>query len=172
MKTLNWRHTGWFAKDFIFTMEQQIIGNLTIDSSWNFKALYTDEETKLNFAQKSFWDRNVSITRDGEVIGEIHSGLFGEKTLRLVSGEKFTISTSLWEQEVYWKTEEGNTVVQYWQATMSSMGKGSISLEKSLPVEMEKLLISSGLFIRQMTRWRRARKMAVIILVIASGSQF
>ncbi|MDO6389773.1 hypothetical protein Q4E40_06520 [Pontibacter sp. BT731] len=171
MKTLNWRHTGWIAKDFIFAMEQQIIGYLTIDSSWNFKALYTDEETKLSFAQRSFWDRDVLITKDGVAIGEIHSGLFGQKTLALLSGEKFTISTSFWEQEAYWKTEQGNTIIRYRQAIMSGMGKGSIRIEKSLPIEAERLLISSGLFIRQMTRWRRARKMAVIILVIAAGSQ-
>lgn len=81
MKTLNWRHTDWFAKNFIFTMEQQIIGKLTFNSSWDFNALYTDTETKLKFTQKSFWNRDVLITKDGKPIGEILIGLFGQQSL-------------------------------------------------------------------------------------------
>ena len=171
MKTLNWRHTDWFAKNFIFTMERQIIGQLTFNSSWNFNALYTDKEIKLKFVQKSFWDRNVLITKDGKTIGEIHLGLFGEQTLKLVTGERFILSTSFWEQEVYWKTEKGETIIKYQQATMSSMGKGLISSEDSLTIETEKLLISSGVFVRQLTRKRRAMTVAILIPIIAAASR-
>lgn len=170
MKTLNWKHTGWFAKNFIFTIGQQIIGQLTFDSSWNLKALYTDKETELKFAQKSFWDRDVLITKGEEKIGQIHSGLFGEHTIKLVTGEKFILSTSFWEQEVYWKTEKGETIVKYKQAAWSSMGKGLISLKDSLTVETEKVLISSGFFVRQLARKRRAITVAILIPIIAAGS--
>ncbi len=171
MKTLNWRHTGWFAKNFTFTLEQQIIGQLTFNSSWNFEALYTDKETKLKYAQKSFWDRDVLITKAGKTIGEIHIGTFGEQTLKLMTGERFILSTSFWEQDVYWKTEKGETIIKYQQATMSSMEKGLISLKDSLTIETEKLLISSGLFIRQMTRKRIARTVVIMILIIAAASR-
>lgn len=88
-----------------------------------------------------------------------------------MTGEKFILSTSFWEQEVYWKTENGETIIKYQQATMSSMGKGSISSTDLLTIETEKLLISSGIFVRQLARKRRAMAVAVVILIIAAASR-
>jgi hypothetical protein len=170
MKTLNWKHTDWSGKNFIFSIGQEIIGQLTFYSSWNFNAVYTDKETNIKFAQKGFWDRDVLITKDGRTIGEIHNGLFGQQTIKLTSGDKFILSTSFWEHEAYWKTENGETIVKYQQATMSSMGKGLISLNDSLTVETEKLLISSGLFARQI-RHKRAALIIVILIPILAASR-
>jgi len=171
MKKLNWRRTDWTARNFIFSSGQDSIGQLTFNSLWNFNAEYNDKETRIKFAPKSFWDRNVLITKDGITLGEIHIGLFGQQILKLVSGEKFIIATSFWEQEVYWKTEQGETIITYRQATMSSMEKGWISLMDSLTHETEKLLISSGLFIRQLTRKRIARTVVLILPIIAAASR-
>ena len=171
MKTLNWKRTDWTARNFIFSMGQEIIGQLTFNSLWNFNAVYTDKETKLTFAQKNFFDRDVIITKDSKTIGEIQSGLFGKQTLKLVTGERYFISTSFWEQEVYWKTRKGETIIKYQQATMSSMEKGLISLDDSLAIETEKLLISSGLFARQMTRKRIVRAVVIMIPIIVAASR-
>ena len=170
MKTLNWRHTDWFGKNFIFSIGQEIIGQLTFCSSWNFNAVYTDKETNLKFAQKSFWDRDVLITKDGNVVGEIDFGLFGTQTLKLATGERFALSTSFWEQEVYWKNEQGEIIIKYQQATMSSMGKGLISLNDSMTIETEKLLIGSGIFARQLRR-KRATLIVVIMIPILAASR-
>jgi len=86
MRTLNWKHTDWNARNFIFSVGKEIIGQLTFYSSWNFNAVYTDKETKLRFAQNGFWDRNVLITKDGQKIGEIKSGFFIHPTLILTTG--------------------------------------------------------------------------------------
>ena len=169
MKTLNWRHTDWNARTFIFSIGQEIIGQLTFNSYLNFNAVYTDKETNLKFAQKSFWDRDAIITKDGETVGEINFGLFAIQTLKLVTGEKFTLSTSFWEQEAYWKTEKGETIIKYQQATMSSMGKGLISLKDSLTIDTEKILISSGLFARQARRKRIALFIVVMIPILAAS---
>jgi hypothetical protein len=169
MKTLNWRHTDWNARNFIFTIGQEIIGQLTFSSYLNFNAVYTDKETNLKFAQKSFWDRDAIITKDGETVGEINFGLFATQTLKLVTGERFSLSTSFWEQEVYWKNEKGETIVKYQQATMSSMGKGLISLKDSLTIEVEKLLISSGLFARQVRHKRLILVAAIMIPIFAAS---
>jgi len=163
MRTLNWRHTGWSARNFIFSIGQEIIGQLTFNSLWNLNAVYIDKETNLKFTRKSFWDKEVQIAKDGKAIGEINFRLFGIQTLRLLTGEKFTLSSSFWEQEVYWKNENGDTIIKYQQATMSSMGKGLIILNDSLTVEAEKLLISSGLFARHL---RLKRNALMIILMI------
>lgn len=171
MKILNWSSTGWFAKNFVFKFEQQILGELTFNNSWLYNGEYSDQETKLKFFQNSFWDRNIVVIKDAVRIGEIHIGLFGEQTLKLLTGEKFYLSTSFWEQEVYWKTERGETIVKYQQELMSSLEKGLISAEDSLTLEMEKLLISSGIFVRQMIRQRIARVVVIFIPIIAAGSK-
>jgi len=169
MKTLNWRHTDWNARNFIFSIGQEIIGQLTFNSYWNSNAVYTDKEANLKFTQKSFWDRDVKITKDGKTIGEIDFGLFGTQSLKFVTGERFTLSSSFWEQEVYWKNEQGETIIKYQQATMSSMGKGLISLKDSLTVETEKLLIGSGIFVRQLRRKRAALIVVIMIPILAAS---
>jgi hypothetical protein len=168
MKTLNWRHTGWNARNFLFTIGQEITGQLTFNSFWNFHAVYTDKETNLKFSQKGFWDRGVLITKDGKTLGEIDFGLFGKQTLKLVTGERFNLSTSFWEQETLWKNEKGDIIVKYQQATMSSLGKGLISLNETLTIETEKLLVSGGLFIRKVMQKRRS--LIVVIVILLSGA--
>lgn len=96
MKTLNWRHTDWSAKNFVFFLGQEIVGQLTFQSSWNFNAVYTDNKTRLKFTQKSFWDRKVSITRDDKEVGEMDSGLLGKQTLKLSTGETFELVSNFW----------------------------------------------------------------------------
>ena len=169
METLHWRHTDWFAKNFIFTIGQEIIGQLTFNSSWNFNAVYNDNETKLTFAQKSVWTKDVRITKDGKAIGEIEFKLFGIQTLKLVSGERFTLSSNFWGRDVHWKNDTGEPIVKYQQATMSSMGKGLISLKDSLTTETQKVLISSGLFIRQLMHKRIALFIVIMIPILASS---
>ena len=171
MKTLNWRHTDWSARNFIFSIGQEIIGQLTFYSSWNFNAVYTDKETRLKFTQNGFWDRSVLITKDGEKIGEIKSGFFIHPTLRLATGEKYILSSNIWGRDVNWKTENGETIIKYEQASLSSMGKGLINLKDSLTLETEKLLIGSGLYIRQYIHKRAAVMVAIAIPIIVASNR-
>jgi len=170
MKTLNWRHTDWSARHFIFSVGEEIIGQLTFYSSWNFNAEYTDKETKLRFSQKGVWNSNVLITREEERIGEIESGFFKHPTLRLTTGEKFILSANVWGRDVSWKSEKGETIINYEQATWSSMGKGRINLTDSLSPETEKLLISSGLYIRKFIHKRAAVVVAMAIPILAASN--
>jgi len=171
MKTLNWNRTGWNARNFIFSIGQEIIGQLTFNSSWNLNAVYIDKETNLKFARKSFWDNDVQIIKDGKAIGDINFRLFGIQTLKLLTGEKFTLSSSFWEQEAYWKNENGDIIIKYQQKTMSAMGKGQISLEDSLTIESQKLLISSGLYARQVRLKRNALMISLMIPFLAATKQ-
>ena len=65
MKTLHWRHTDWNARRFIFSIGQEIIGQLSFNSPWNFNATYTDHKTNLLFIQKGYWNKDTTITRNG-----------------------------------------------------------------------------------------------------------
>ena len=170
MKTLNWRHTDLSARNFIFSVGQEIIGQLTFHSTWKFNAVYTDKETNLRFVQNGFWDNDVLISKDDQKIGKIKCGFFIHPTLLLTTGEKFILSSNVWGRDVNWKTEKGETIIKYEQATLSSMGKGLITLKGSVNIEIEKLLICSGLFIRQYVHRRAAVIVAIGIPIIAASN--
>ena len=168
MKKLNWRHTDWNARNFVFLLGQEIIGQLSFNSTWNFNAVYTDKETRLKFTQKGFWDRRVSITRDGKEIGEIERVFFDKQTLTLITGEKYELVSNIWGRDLSWKNSAGETIIKYQQATMSSMGKGTITLTDSLTIEAGKMLVTSGLFIRQLILKRRTLIVMIFIPILAA----
>jgi hypothetical protein len=169
MKTLNWRHTDWNARTFVFSLGKEIIGQLKFHSPWSFNAVYTDKETKLKFSQKNSWYGKIRITRDQKPVGEIDSGLFGKQILKLATGEKYELVSNFWGRDVQWKNSKGEMIINYKQATMSSMGKGTISLADSLTIELEKLLVSSGLFVRQLVIKRVAVLVAIFVPILAAS---
>jgi hypothetical protein len=169
MKTLNWRHTDWSARQFVFSLGQEIIGQLTFHSSWNFNAVYTDNVTRLNFSQDGFWSGKILITRDEKVIGEIDSGILSKQTLKLVTGDKYDLTSNFWGRNVKWKNEKGETIVNYKQASMSSMGKGTINLVDSLTIELEKILVGSGLFVRMLIVKRIALTVAIVVPITVAS---
>jgi len=170
MKSINWKSTDWSGRKFIFSIGKEIIGKLNFYSSWNLNAVYTDKETKLKFTQKSFWNRNVRITKEGKTVGEVKFSFFGNQTLKLATGESFTLSTNAWGRNVHWKAQDGQIIIKYKQAPLSSMGKGVISLAESLTNDTEKLLISSGLFVRQLIHKRVAMTIAIAVPIIVTLS--
>ncbi|MEA5520810.1 hypothetical protein [Limnoraphis robusta] len=163
MKTLNWRHTDWSARNFIFFIGQEIIGQLTFHNTWDFNAVYTDNDTRIRFKQRNFWDSKVSITRDEKIIGEIDAGLFKKLTIKLLTGEKYQLATNFWGRDVGWTNSDGERIINFKQATFSSMGKGTINLKDNLTLDTEKLLISSGLFVRQLIQKRVVLATAIMI---------
>jgi hypothetical protein len=171
MRTVNWRHTDWGARNFVFSVGETIIGHLSFYSSWNFNAVFTDQNVRIKFSQKNFWNRDVMISQAEQKIGEVTFSLFGNQLLTLETGERFTLSTNVWGRNVTWKNQHGEVIVQYRQATMSSMGKGVINLVDSLPGETEKLLMSCGLFVRQLILKRVALVVAMFIPIIAASNR-
>ncbi|MBF9239622.1 hypothetical protein I2I05_19675 [Hymenobacter sp. BT683] len=169
MKTSTWKCADWLAQRFVITLERQREGQLLFTSWWHHDAVYTDHDTKLQFARKSFWSSDIFITKDGEPLGEIRFGLFGEPALTRASGELFVLSTSLWEQEAYWKTAGGETLMRFQQAALSFIGKGVIRSAEALPRELETLLVSSGVFAQQLSRNRTVLLVAMLLLLIAGN---
>jgi len=156
MQTIEWNHVGWSTLNFVFSLEEKPIGQLDFSGLWNFKAVYSDPETALYFTPKGFWNRKVIITEREKVIAEVKRGAFTPLTLYLASGEQFTLHANVWGRDVQWKNEKGDSIIQYKQATLGNMAKGSIVFKASLPLETAKILMSSGLYIRQYLRKRGA----------------
>jgi hypothetical protein len=173
MKTLNWRHTDVSARIYVFQIGQEIIGQLRFNSYWNFNAVYADKETKLRFIESNdFLRRTVSITRDGKLIGKMRSGLFAKQTLELLNGEKYVLTSNLWGRDVRWENSKGEPIMKYQQATMASMEKGVINLKDTLTEETEKLLMSAGLFMRQLILKRILLIFLFLIPILAASKRY
>jgi hypothetical protein len=47
IKTLDLKRTDWNARNFIISIGQELIGQLSFNSIWNLDAIYTDKHTQL-----------------------------------------------------------------------------------------------------------------------------
>lgn len=171
MKTFTWQRLNWFATRFLVRMEQHPVGQLLFTSSWNWDAEYTEQDTTLRFVQPSAWSNEVLVTQDGQPVGGIRFRLFGEQTLQLASGEYFVLSTSPWQQEVYWKTPSGETLLTYQQATWSARSTGIISSPNALSAELERLLLSSGIYMRQLSQMRTALLILILLPLLSTANR-
>src|SRR6187402_2923056 len=149
MQTLQWRHTDWTARKFVFQLGSDIIGQLTFNNYWNLNAVYTDAETRIKFSEKSFFDDSVVVTQNEKVIGTLSCG-FMRQSLTLTGGERYDLVSNFWGRDVKWKNQHGEELIKYYQATLSTMGRGTINTNGTLSRETEILMISGGLFIKQM----------------------
>jgi hypothetical protein len=149
MNTLQWRHTDWTAKSFVFSIGEKIIGQLTFAGSLTFSATYNSNKNKLKFSEKDFWGKEVSIEKDGNVVALFSHNIFGNQTLTLKNGDKFSLTSDFWGSNAKWQNLKGDTIVTYSAATMSTMGKGTIHISENMDEEIEEILFSGGLFIKQ-----------------------
>jgi|GEM_PF-1933254 len=173
MKTLNWRHTDWNARNFIFFIGQEIIGQLNFNSLWNFNGFYTDKESKIQFKEYGgyFWKRAVSIIENDKIIGEITYNFFLEPKLKLVAGDTYLLTSNFWGRDVKWINAQNEIVMKYDQATMSSMGKGTITYKDSLSTETEKLLMTAGIYVRQLILKRASLLIVIMIPILTTASR-
>ncbi len=170
MKTLNWRHTDWSARKFIFFSGQEIIGELNFNSAWNFNGTYVDSGSEFQFRENAdrIWKRRVFITRNGQLVGSLHYQLFRDPQLQLATGETFILPSNFFGRNVQWTNSKNEAIVKYEQASMTSMGKGTITLTTPLPAETEKVLIIAGLYIRQLILKKTSLLLIVLIPIFAS----
>lgn len=172
MKILNWRHTDWRANNFLVYLGKQIVGQLRFISSWNFNAIYTDSENKITFKEKGYFDTTTEISKeDGSLIGLMKAKAFGRPTIRLANSEHYELISNFWGRDVQWRDAKGEPVIKYAQATMNSMGKGSITTTVPLAAETEKILFASGLYNIQLFNRKAMYFVAIMIpLLVATRS--
>jgi hypothetical protein len=161
MNTLQWRHTDWTGRNFIFWLNEKVIGELTFKSSWDLNAVYQSQQAQLKFIVTGFWKNRILIMRGNEKLGEIKNGFSGKQTLTLVNGKSYVLTSGFWGRSAQWSNLNGEILIKYTTASIRSMGKGTIIVSHNLAADEKELLVSTGLFARQMLL-----KMAVMVLII------
>ena len=88
-----------------------------------------------------------------------------------MTGERFQLSTGFWQQAASWQKENGKTVIRYEHAALGSRGKGIVCSPDALPPALETLLLSSGVYVRQLTQKRTAVMVAIVMPLIAGANR-
>lgn len=144
-ETLTWKSGDWIGRE----AGNDVAGLLTFNN-WNSKATYADGRLTLSFAQKGFWNTTILVKLSQTIIGEVTRPFSGKTTLRFVTGEQYNLVSNFWGTKVRWTNGDGETLVEYHQATMSSMGKGTIVFDETLSPETRTVLAVTGVFMRQL----------------------
>lgn len=171
MKSIQWRHTDWSARRFVFQAGQELIGQLVFANNWNFDATYSSSDSRLTFTEKGFWDRKVHITRDGVEVALLTNTLFGKALLQLHSGEVYQLKSNFLGRNIQWLNSQDEVVIQYKQATLSTMGKGTVQFHQTLSNATEQLLLSSGLYMPRLVVKRMMTVMVCCIPIMAAASR-
>ncbi len=160
--TLQWKSINfWSGRKFAFWFNNIIVGQLTFNSLWNYSAIYAYQDTFLKFSEAGLWKQKIVIQQEGKVIALIEKEFFGDYILQVRSGERFKLVSNIFGRNMKWIDEKGLSVVKYTQASFTSMGKGTISFDNTLPEEFQTILASSGLFTQKLL----AKRASVVILV-------
>jgi hypothetical protein len=165
MNTMQWRHTDWVGRNFIFWLNEKVVGQLTFKNSWNLNAIYRSEQNQLKFVVSGFWKTKVKVFKNDDLIGEIETHFYGKQTLKLSNGKSYSLTSGFWGRNTQWADSKGETLIKYTTAYLRSMGKGTITISDKLAPDEKDLLVSSGLFARQLF----LKMAAVVVIVMASA---
>lgn len=169
MKSLQWRHTDWTARKYVFQSGLDTIGKLVL-GYWDSSAVYLTAESRMAFSEESFWRNTIHVKRDNVQVAVIKYEVFGPYALQLHSGEVYYLKRDFVGRNTKWENEEGAAIASYQPATFSSGGKGTLNFTQSVAEETEHLLAGSGLYLSVLFQRRiLPAVIAAFILVVMSG---
>ncbi len=164
--TFDWTVKDWSAKTFLISLNRQTVGTLLFNDLWTFNASYETDNATINFKETGYFKESIEIRKQDRPIGKIDYKVFGRKCLSLNSGQTFNLSTNFWGRNLKWINEKGENVLELKQPTLKDLGRGTILTDTDLDKELNDLLISSGLYISNLTSKKIARFMPLFIILI------
>lgn len=166
METVTWKNSDLSGVRFDFENNDQTFGTLTLLSELSSNANFTTDNDRLQFQRVGFRDNKVQIKRNNELIGEIKNRIFGRTYLQLKTGRTFKLSSNLVGRNLKWLDTNGQPIVEYKMATMSSMRKGSIIISDSLTKEEKEILPSAGIVAGRFNMYRLTFGIMTIMFLI------
>ena len=155
IKTFYWYPAHWASRDLYIADEEEVVAQMTFPSFWNFDTVYTDRYMEMEIRQAGFFRNRIEIIRNDTVLGEMNGGFWGNRVITLINGHSYWLDRSLWSSEVHWKSESGEIQMTFHQPVFSSPRKGTIYAKDDLPYEIERVLLSVGVFHRILSRRRK-----------------
>jgi hypothetical protein len=169
--TLDWIMKDWSAKTFLIGFNRQTIGELKFNDFWTFNAKYETSASVINFIETGLVKNYIEIKNQDNVIGQIDYQIFGTKKLELSDGQTFYLSTNFWGRNLKWLNDKGDILLELKQPTFKDLGRGEFLINEDIDKGVKDLLISSGLYISNLTSKKMARYV-VIMLPIIGGLRF
>jgi len=156
MEIVTWKNSDLSGVRFDFENNDQTFGTLTLLNELSSNANFITDNDRLQFIRVGYWGNKVLIKRNNVLIGEIKNRLLGQTYLELKMGRTVKLSSNLIGRNLKWLDANGQPIVEYKMATLTSMRKGFIKIDDSLTKEEKEILLSAGLVAGRFNTYRLA----------------
>ncbi len=165
MSTITWKNADLSGRRFLFEIENQEIGTLTLLTELSSNANFSTTHGNLQFKRVGFWYNKILLKKNDVLIGEIVNRILGPAFLKLKGGNQYRLSSNLFGRNLKWLNMSGQPIAEYFYATMKSRGKGFIHTPDSLPLEEMEILMSSGFVAGRFNAYR----LSIFFLLLCSA---
>ncbi|WP_299824287.1 hypothetical protein [uncultured Pontibacter sp.] len=164
MEEFNWKQEGFSGRNYVVNAAAGHAGKLVFDGWSSYNAVYSLGENKLMFSSKGWFEQEVTIHYNGEVIGHGTTSTFGKTRIDMVSGERYVIQSKSFSQEQAMTDGTGQRIVTFKQPGFS-FGKGQIAVADGVSELTKVVLVGTGLYFKALTDSQTTILIAVFIPV-------
>lgn len=165
MESLSWKQNGWNGRKYSISTTYGLVGKLDFRGWSGYDADFNSERISLTFRNKGWFQQEVTIRFNGEVVGKTDTSAFGTNYINLVSGERYKPKTKPFSSNRILMDEGGNPVVRFDQEGFSGTN-GTIAIHSEVPELTRLLLVATGLYFKSVADKRRAILIAIFMPLI------
>ncbi|MEJ8801399.1 hypothetical protein [Pontibacter sp. H249] len=147
MEIINWKQEGISGRKYSIRSAGGQVSKLVFDGWSSYNAVYSTGETKLTFSSKGWFEQEVTIRYNGEVIGHGITSIMGKIRIEMATGEKYVLQNKGFSQKQVMTDATGKSVLSFEQPSFS-FGKGHIAVADSVPELTKIVLVSTGLYFK------------------------
>jgi hypothetical protein len=141
MEVITWKSPGIQQKEFNFSVGSKPFGTLTFLTKLSSNATFVTKTREIKFEHKSFWNKLVSVSNDGQPVGKMsYTNLFTTR-LTLVDGKVFRLRVSYLNRNFKWLDAGETPVVE----CGGRAWKGSVSRLGTLTDQESEVLVSAAM---------------------------
>lgn len=162
MEILNWKQNGWTGRKYSISAAHGLVGKLDFKGWSSYDADFSSERINLTFRNKGWFQQEVTIRFNGEVVGNAETSAFGKTYINLISGERYKLENKSFSSNRALVDEKGNPVVRFDQGSFSGT-KGTIAIQSEVPELTKLLLIATGLYFKTVADSQTAILIAIFM---------
>lgn len=167
MDILNWKQNSWSGRELGLYAAEQPLGKLKFIGWTSYDAKYTTGNTSITFKTKGFFDQDIAVLYNGEEIGSASvSTLTGKAKLHLLTGELYTMKSSLLSSNRTVQDTAGKTLISFKQPALG-FGKGIVEVSEELSDLTKEVLVSTSLYLKSVTEQQVAIMIAIFVPVLS-----
>ena len=164
MEILNWKQEGFSGRKYTVSSAGGKAGKLVFDGWASYNATYGSGDTRLTFSSKGWFEQEVTIRYNGEVIGKGITSIMGKTRIEMATGEKYLLQNKSFSQKQVMVDAAGKPVISLEQSGFS-LGKGRVVVSDDVPELTKLALVSISLYFKTLSDSQVAILIAVFVPV-------